>query len=594
MLLHNILPVRSDYIPNDIFISKLLNDSLVPRGERLDLHSYLSECLAIGDEFLSELAKHDELHGLLTEVAGAAPAAPAAPDANALVKQILMKYNKNKTKHLESFTNAAAKNPELKTKIDALKQNIQAVTPGAEAGAGVVSPMSEKISGIVTGLVSKMGSSIEQKASAFGATVKDPAKLQKVMADAIAKIKPTLKGDDGKLITDIQELIKKNPGWANVGVGILINVAKMASIGLAGASGGTSVAVGAIAGIILRTTVGRIKGEDWGTAAKKAIKVTGISLLSGAALKGIIGMFQGTGFLSGMKSYFGFGGAADHAAGTHAAATQHPAGATDAAQHAAAGGQMNHNLVAQQADKDLLSMPGEVSAKSVKDILKSDPEWFKSKFIPAFNKTMHAGQGAASNVPQITPENADQWIDYTVKNGLINHDAKLNQIISAAGGMPQTVKDTAIKHAFDTATMQGAGHQAANVAGHAATAVQPSAGALGTPQQLKNVFDHLKVQPGMPPHNSLQQAIGAPNYKKLLSAMAGGNDINSQNAAERKLDHMLTSYGAGGNRGKGVPQQLAQMLQQKGIRLDLGAAGQAAAPQPIRESAYKSYMKKLL
>lgn len=319
MLLQNILPVRSDYTHNDIFISELLNEGLVPRGKDKSLHAYLNECLTIGDEFLSELAKHNELHGLLTEMmanpaAGAAPAAPTAePDANALVRQVLSKYNKNKIKQLASFATAAAKNPEVKQKVDAITQNIQSITP--DATAGVVSPMSKKIAGIVTGLVSKMGNSIEQKASAFGATVKDPQKLQKVMADAIAKIKPTLKGEDGKLITDIQELIKKNPKWANVGVGILINVAKMASIGLAGASGGTSVAVGAIAGIVLRTAVGRMKGEDWGTAAKNAIKVTGISLLSGAALKGIIGMFQGTGFLSGMKSYFGFGGAADHAAG---------------------------------------------------------------------------------------------------------------------------------------------------------------------------------------------------------------------------------------------------------------------------------------
>ena len=304
ILLKNILLDRDSATPNDIFISKFLSEGFIPQGDSKRLHNYLNECLDIGDEFLFKLANHDELHELLTEAT-----APAAPDTNAIVKQILSKYNRNKVKHLGSFTKAASSNPELKRKVDTINQNIQRTTPGVSANEP------SKISNIVSGLVSNMGSSIEQKANVFGDTVKDPKKLQKVMSDAITKITPILKGEDGKLISDIQELVKKNPGYANVAVGILINVAKMASIGLAGASGGTSVAVGAVAGIVLRTAVGRMKGEDWGTAAKKAIKVVGISLLSGAALKGVIGMLHGTGFISGMKSYFGFGGAADAAHG---------------------------------------------------------------------------------------------------------------------------------------------------------------------------------------------------------------------------------------------------------------------------------------
>ena len=138
--------------------------------------------------------------------------------------------------------------------------------------------------------------------------IKDPKQAQDALNKAIQKIKPVLKGEDGKYITDIQKLVQQNPGWANIAVGVLINFSKMASIGMAGASGGTSVAVGAIVGMGLRTLVGRMKGEDWKTAAKKAVKVTAISLLSGAALKGIIGMFRGDGFFSGFKSYFGFGG----------------------------------------------------------------------------------------------------------------------------------------------------------------------------------------------------------------------------------------------------------------------------------------------
>jgi len=102
----------------------------------------------------------------------------------------------------------------------------------------------------------------------------------------------------------LKDFVTKNPKWANVVVGILINGAKFASVTLAGATGGASLAVGVIVGLILRTLVGRLKGESWGTAIKKAVIVTGMSLIGGAITKGLFSYFKGGGFLDGAKSYF--------------------------------------------------------------------------------------------------------------------------------------------------------------------------------------------------------------------------------------------------------------------------------------------------
>lgn len=268
------------------------------------LNEYLNECLTIGDEFLFNLDKGlDEV--ILLEEAAKKTAVPAI-DLNK-INQIISKYNKRKNFYLDTLGGKAK--PESKTTIDNLKTNVDDSSEKLK-----LNQPPSVISQLISSLVEKFGASIENKAAQFKTIVSDPKKLKDVYSSTIAKLKPVLKGQDGKYITDIQVLVQKNPKWANVVIGVLINLSKLAAIG-AGVTGGGSLAVGVIVGMILRTLVGRMKGETWGKSAKNAATVTGVSLLTGAALKGIIGWFKGDGFLSAFKSYFGFGGkAAAHAA----------------------------------------------------------------------------------------------------------------------------------------------------------------------------------------------------------------------------------------------------------------------------------------
>lgn len=104
------------------------------------------------------------------------------------------------------------------------------------------------------------------------------------------------------LVNFAKDFVRLNPKWANFTVGILVNLVKITTVGIAGFSG--ALTLGVIAGLVLRTTVGMLKGEPIGTAFKKAVVVTGISLLGGSITKGLFSWFKGGGFMTGAKEYF--------------------------------------------------------------------------------------------------------------------------------------------------------------------------------------------------------------------------------------------------------------------------------------------------
>lgn len=109
------------------------------------------------------------------------------------------------------------------------------------------------------------------------------------------------------LLNWIRDFLKANPKWTNLAIGLLINIAKAkaALIGVSlGASASGALAVGVIVGLVLRTLYGRLKGEDWNTAIKKAAIVTGLALIGGSITKGFFSLLKGGGFFDGAKEYF--------------------------------------------------------------------------------------------------------------------------------------------------------------------------------------------------------------------------------------------------------------------------------------------------
>jgi len=110
----------------------------------------------------------------------------------------------------------------------------------------------------------------------------------------------------GKSTLDqLQNFTKLNPKWTNTIIGLLINITKMLSVSFAGATVGTSLAIGVLVGLLIRTIAGHyLKKESWGDAFKKALVVTGLSLVGGSLTKGLFSYFKGGGFIDGAKSYF--------------------------------------------------------------------------------------------------------------------------------------------------------------------------------------------------------------------------------------------------------------------------------------------------
>jgi len=107
------------------------------------------------------------------------------------------------------------------------------------------------------------------------------------------------------LLNKLQDFTKLNPKWTNTIIGLLINITKMLSVSFAGASVGTSLVIGVLVGLLIRTIAGHyLKKESWGDAFKKALTVTGLSLVGGSLTKGLFSYFKGGGFIDGAKSYF--------------------------------------------------------------------------------------------------------------------------------------------------------------------------------------------------------------------------------------------------------------------------------------------------
>lgn len=167
----------------------------------------------------------------------------------------------------------------------------------------------------------------------------------------------------------LRKFVERNPKWTNIIIGFITNIAKIIALPFGGPMG--SVIAGAVVGLILRTLVGRLKGESWAQAFKQAAIVVGLSLIAGAVFKGLVAWIRGGGFFAGIKSYF-VGG--DPVAAAKAAAADAKANvARKAARKAAQAADVQQYIDSQSrgAVEDLVRTSGEHKLSLLGDEIKS-------------------------------------------------------------------------------------------------------------------------------------------------------------------------------------------------------------------------------
>ena len=177
----------------------------------------------------------------------------------------------------------------------------------------------------------------------------------------------------------LKKFVERNPKWTNIIIGFITNIAKLIAFPFGGPM--SSLIAGAVVGLILRTLVGRLKGESWAQAFKQAAIVVGLSLIAGAVFKGLVAWIRGGGFFAGIKSYF-VGG--DPVAAAKAAAADAKANAArKAARRAAQAAEVQQFLDSQSrgAVQDLVRTTGEHKLSQLGDEF-SDDAWRAAGWAP--------------------------------------------------------------------------------------------------------------------------------------------------------------------------------------------------------------------
>ena len=88
------------------------------------------------------------------------------------------------------------------------------------------------------------------------------------------KLSDSIKKNAGKSLQAIEAFAKKNPKWTNFSIGVIVAASR-----LAGVPGS-----GILTGLLLRSAVGVIKGEDVQQAVGNAAKVAAVGTVAGAAI----------------------------------------------------------------------------------------------------------------------------------------------------------------------------------------------------------------------------------------------------------------------------------------------------------------------
>lgn len=143
------------------------------------------------------------------------------------------------------------------------------------SGEGEIEKGTKEKASKIKGFVAKKLKEIKDKLQDSEAVKNFDAKAEEVIGNIKNKL-----GDDHKAVKaakSIGEYATKHPKITNFAIGALVAAASFASSPIGGAA----------AGMLLRSAVGMMKGEKASTAIGKAAMVTGIGLLTGAAVKGL-------------------------------------------------------------------------------------------------------------------------------------------------------------------------------------------------------------------------------------------------------------------------------------------------------------------
>ena len=346
-------------------------------------------------------------------------------DANEIPKKILGLINKF---HTDNKANLDVVSGDEKYRT-ILPQNIgkepsilQKIVKGAQNLKGKSSNIAVKI------LTSILANSLEKIEKWYSTTKKnliDAAKQGTLFSQIESQFLPSLKiavrdpatgeitytsdTEGPGLWNWLKAFVQRNPIWTNFIIGILINLIKIGATLYFGPLGG--VVVGALFGIVLRSLVGRLKGESWGTAIKKAVIVTGMSILGGALTKGLFNVIKGGGFFSGFKSYF----------------------VGDAAQIA-------QDATAEKAGKTAVSGLKKLTTPQVEDLLK------KSGGATALRNALEDDiaysaklTAAAEKLYPDTLGGPDRTIQYVFNLAEKGNVEELQDLLNAAGGLPQSM-----------------------------------------------------------------------------------------------------------------------------------------------------------
>ena len=397
-----------------------------------------------------------------TDSGTSTPATNVAGDVSKNILGLINKFHLDNKEDVGLLSSDDTFKSTIPKNIGAEPSALQKITSKIKSsGTAAAQVTANFLQSIITSALQKMEKSYSQMKTDFT----DAKKQGSLMNMIYSKIGPSLKiarrKPDGTIeyVNDstgtgtlnwIKDFIQKNPKWTNVVVGILINVSKLASIALAGSTVGISLAVGVLVGLILRALVGRLKGEDWKTAIKKAAIVTGVSLIGGSISKGLFSYFKGGGFIDGAKSYFtGVPGADQVTTQPSSPESSPPIGSTD--------------VVTQQ-----ISGLTKVTTNQIADLLKSSRPGGTTDLynIVLKNKALYDAFKEAADESGLAGANVPEYIK-TMQNfynqGDINVLNDLKSTIDSVGGIPSDLLSKFNSAAASTVSNVAAGTAAQTV-----------------------------------------------------------------------------------------------------------------------------------
>jgi len=310
----------NNFKKSEFTFNRMLNELAILHGciENNTLH--LAEFkLSVGTrKTLREIYKHNQQISDISLLVEAATDPVSTADTSKKILSLINKFHTDNKQYLDNVgSDARLKDISLPKNIGAEPSIIQkAALKTKELGGKAGQIAITLFQSIVVNALNRF----VKWSSTLKSDILDAKKQGSAWQMIMAKLGPSMKiakrAADGtityetdssgtSMLSKLQDFTKLNPKWTNAIIGLLINIAKILSVSLAGSTVGTSLAIGVLVGLLIRTVSGHyLKNEPWETAFKKSLVVTGLSLVGGSLTKGLFSYFKGGGFIDGAKSYF--------------------------------------------------------------------------------------------------------------------------------------------------------------------------------------------------------------------------------------------------------------------------------------------------